>query len=264
MTCGDRSSTGTLLLMPPLTEPFTMSQSTSRWQTAEVANAFLAGVRSAIPGAELQLAVLGKIIEQWCPSPRTILDLGCGDGILGRYLLNRFPAAQGLFADFSEPMLAAVQQKVCELPQATVVTADFGQPNWVQAVVTETPIDVVVSGFAIHHQPDDRKQAIYREIYDLLPPGGVFLNLEHVASATPAGEALFDEFFVDHLHAYHGQSDPEVQRAAIAQKYYNRPDKVENILAPVTDQCEWLRAIGYRDVDCFFKTFELALFGGRK
>jgi len=244
-----------------------MTPSTSRWQTSEVATAFLEGVRQAIPGADLQLAVLGKIIELWCPSPGTILDLGCGDGILGRYLLDRFPTAQGIFADFSEPMLAAVQQKVDMLPRAQVVTADFGSPDWVTAVkaaTTDAPLDVVVSGFAIHHQPDDRKQAIYAEVYDLLPAGGVFLNLEHVASATTAGERLFDEFFVDHLHAYHVQADPQVERAAIAQKYYNRPDKIENILAPVEAQCEWLRAIGYRDVDCFFKTFELALLGGRK
>lgn len=241
-----------------------MSPITSRWQTSEVANAFLEGVRSAIPGADLQLAVMGKIIEQWCPSPRALVDLGCGDGILGRYLLNRFPAAQGIFADFSEPMLAAVHQKVSDMPQATIVTADFGQPDWVPTVAAHGPIDGVVSGFAIHHQPDDRKQAIYAEIYDLLAPGGIFLNLEHVASATAAGEALFDEFFVDHLHAHHVKAEPQSQREAIAQKYYNRPDKVENILAPVESQCQWLRAIGYRDVDCFFKTFELALFGGRK
>jgi tRNA (cmo5U34)-methyltransferase len=45
--------------------------------------------------------------------------------------------------------------------------------------------------------------------------------------------------------------------------YYNRPDKRENILAPMDAKCEWLRQIGFQDVDCFFKVFELALFGGR-
>ncbi|MEM1308980.1 MAG: class I SAM-dependent methyltransferase [Cyanobacteria bacterium P01_H01_bin.153] len=241
-----------------------MSQTQSRWQTAEVALGFLEGVRSAIPGANLQLAVMGKIIEQWCPSPTRILDLGCGDGILGRYLLNRLPQAAGIFADFSDPMLATVRENVQELPQAHVVRADFGSARWVEAVAGNGQIDVVVSGFAIHHQPDDRKRAIYAEIYELLPAGGIFLNLEHVASATAAGAQLFDEFFVDHLHAYHAQADSTVERAAIAQTYYNRPDKIENILAPVEVQCQWLRAMGYRDVDCFFKTFELALFGGRK
>ena len=35
-------------------------------------------------------------------------------------------------------------------------------------------------------------------------------------------------------------------------------------MASVEDQCEWLREIGFADVDCFFKVFELAVFGGRK
>ena len=37
-----------------------------------------------------------------------------------------------------------------------------------------------------------------------------------------------------------------------------------NILAPVELQCEWLRRIGFEDVDCYFKIFELAVFGGRR
>jgi len=29
-------------------------------------------------------------------------------------------------------------------------------------------------------------------------------------------------------------------------------------------QCEWLREIGFNEVDCYMKIFELALFGGIK
>jgi hypothetical protein len=43
-----------------------------------------------------------------------------------------------------------------------------------------------------------------------------------------------------------------------------QPDKKENILAPGEEQCRWLRLIGFADVDCFLRVFELALFGGRK
>jgi len=241
-----------------------MTQANSRWQTPELATTFLEGGRGAIPGADLQLAVMGKIAQLWCGVPSRLLDLGCGNGILGRYLLDQFPSAQGVLADFSQPMLAAAREQVGDRPNAAIVQADFGTPQWVEKVRAYAPFDLVVSGFAIHHQPDDRKQAIYAEIYDLLSAGGVFLNLEHVASLTPAGEQLFDEFFVDHLYAFHAQTDAATSRAAIADKYYRRPDKSENILAPVDQQCQWLRAIGYRDVDCFFKTFELAVFGGRK
>ncbi len=221
-------------------------------------------MRGAIPGADLQMAVMGKIVQQWYPHPTHILDLGCGDGILGRYLLQHFPSAQGTFVDFSEPMLAAVRPKLAAWPTAQVITADFSTPQWMAALPAHQLYDVIVSGYAIHHQPDDRKRAIYREVYECLSPGGIFLNLEHVASQTPAGEQLFDEFFVDHLYAYHAQGDSHASRAVIAAQYYQRPDQSENILAPLEAQCDWLRQLGFRDVDCFFKTFELALFGGRK
>lgn len=241
-----------------------MSESQSQWQTEELARTFLQGVRGAIPGAELQLEVMGKIVELWSPRVSRILDVGCGDGILGRRLLERFPAAHVTFTDFSEPMLAAARDKLADRSRATVLKADFSKPSWLELVADRRPFDVVVSGFAIHHQTDARKKALYAEIHGALSPGGIFLNLEHVASATPSGEKLFDDTFVDHLLRFHRSTKPDTTRHEIEAVYYNRADKKENILAPVDAQCAWLRQIGFQDVDCFFKVFELALFGGRK
>ncbi|MEW6427794.1 MAG: class I SAM-dependent methyltransferase [Thermodesulfobacteriota bacterium] len=236
----------------------------SKWQTKELARTFLEGVRGAIPGADLQLAVIGNITRDWSPTAGSILDLGCGNGILGRYLMDLLPSARGVFADFSEPMLAAARENLAGRQQAFVVAADFATSRWLDAVSPFAPYDIIVSGFAIHHQPDGRKQELYAEIFSLLAPGGVFLNLEHVASASVAGQRLFDAFFLDHLLAFHTAADPAADRQAIADAYYNRPDKEENILAPVAVQCRWLEEIGFDDVDCFFKVFELALFGGRR
>lgn len=236
----------------------------SKWQSSELATAFLEGVRGAIPAAGLQLEVMGHVIRSWRAEPQRILDLGCGDGALGRFLLDRFPTAQVVFADFSEPMLAAAKKQLTGQPQAVVVQADFSSTAGLAAVHDHGPFDVVVSGFAIHHQPDQRKKALYAEIFGLLADGGVFLNLEHVAPATPAVESLFDEYFIDHLHRFHQRQEPAKGRKEIALAFYNRPDKAENILAPVDDQCDWLRRIGFCDVACFFKIFDLALFGGRK
>ncbi len=241
-----------------------MTAQKSEWQTKKLATAFLEGVRGAIPAADLQLAVIRKTTQLWCDAPSSILDLGCGDGILGRFLLKTFPASRGTFVDFSNPMLEATREKVRGIPHTDVVKADLTTRAWLDAVASHSPFDIIVSGFAIHHQPDDRKKALYAEIYDLLSPCGVFLNLEHVASSTPAGERLFDDFFVDHLHDFHATLDHRTSRKTIADTYYNRTDKRENILASTEQQCHWLREIGFQDVDCFFKVFELAIFGGRK
>lgn len=126
------------------------------------------------------------------------------------------------------------------------------------------PFDVVVSGFAIHLQTDERKRAICEEVLGIPEDGGVFLNLEHVKSAGASGERLFDIFFIDHLGRFHREALPQKSVREIEDGYYSRPDKAENILAPVELQCSWLREIGFQDVDCFLKVFELALFGGRK
>jgi hypothetical protein len=98
----------------------------------------------------------------------------------------------------------------------------------------------------------------------MLAPDGVFLNVEHVASASPWVTGIFDDLFVDALHGRHLSEGGEKSRAEVAEEYYFRPDKVSNILASVDEQCRWLREIGYADVDCYLRLLELAVFGGRK
>ncbi len=241
-----------------------MNKITSVWEIEENAKTFLECERGAVPGAELQLEIIGNIARQWCENPLRILDLGCGDGILGRFMLSRFPSASGVFIDFSDAMLDAARKNLNDPGRSVLVKADFGTPEWLDSVSPYKPFDVVVSGFAVHHQPDERKRELYSEIYGLLSQGGVFLNLEHVASPTPEVGKLFEEFYIDHLHEFQMKSDPGTSREAAADIYRNRPDKHEDKPSPVDEQCRWLREIGYSDVDCFFKVFELALFGGRK
>jgi tRNA (cmo5U34)-methyltransferase len=229
------------------------------WKSGKLVQQYLTGVRGAIPLAEEQIAVMLRLIGSGRRKVRRFLDLGCGDGLLGAAILDQHPKAKGVFVDFSEPMLDACRNRV-KNRNATTLLLDYGNRTWVEAVAAHGRYDAIVSGFSIHHQPDRRKRTLYREIYHLLTPGGWFVNLEHVAPLTPLTTSLFDAAMVEGIH----RQQPHLTRTTIRGRYVKRADKAANILAPVEDQCRWLRRIGYEDVDCYLKIFELAVFGGRK
>ncbi len=138
-----------------------------------------------------------------------------------------------------------------------VAMADMADP--VNDILQAGVFDVIVSGYAIHHLPDENKRRLYQTIFDALSPGGLFVNIEHVSSPTRELEAMWDEVTIESLC---GQSGRPYE--TVAKEHHNRPDRADNILAPVETQVEWLREIGFIHADCYFKFLELAVFGGVK
>ena len=193
------------------------------------------------------------------------MDLGCGDGILGAAILGEYPSARGLLVDFSEPMLEQARAQLNEYAgQLVFENWDYGDPSWVSRIQSNAPFDAIVSGYSIHHQPDVRKRQIYEEIFSLLKPNGWFINIEHVSSAAQLNIALFEDHYVMTRYAIEQRDGATRTFDQLAEEYENRPDKAANILAPTELQCDWLREIGFEEVDCYFRIYELAVFGGRK
>jgi tRNA (cmo5U34)-methyltransferase len=233
------------------------------WKDQQLVTAFLTGVRAALPNAADQLEVMLRVLTFTGRPIRRVLDLGSGSGVLAGAILDRFPDAEILLADFSEPMLDAARPRFPSPPHQ-LRAVDFSTAAWVETVRDLAPFDAIVSGFAIHHQPDDSKRRIYAEVFELLAPGAPFIHIEHVASASPWIERQFNELLVDRMYAYDQATGGGRTRAQVATDYVYRPDKAANILAPLETQLAWLREIGFQDVDCLFKVYELTLFIGRK
>ena len=235
------------------------------WNDPEVARNFLQNVRGAIPLAIEQIDMMLRLLAAARNQITTFVDLGCGDGVLSAAILNEHPQARGTLVDLSDAMLGAARKQMQKYAgQVEFVRADFSRPDWSKNVARVAPYDAVVSAFAIHHLDDQRKRELYAELFDLLPPGGIFINIEHVASATRWTESIWDDYMIDAIFGAHLKNSQGKSRAEVAREYYDRADKNANILAPLEVQCDWLRSIGFENVDCYLKVLELAMFGGQK
>jgi ubiquinone/menaquinone biosynthesis C-methylase UbiE len=161
-------------------------------------------------------------------------------------------------------MIQEAKEKLNKYKNTEFIVCDYGNNEWLSKVTNSAQFDLIVSGFSIHHQPDIRKRELYEEFYKMLKVNGLFINIEQVLSPTKWIESIFDDLFIDSLYKMHLGQGKTISRDEVAEFWFNRPDINDNILALVETQCEWLRQIGYHDVDCYFKIFELAIFGGRK
>jgi tRNA (cmo5U34)-methyltransferase len=234
------------------------------WKLPAIVNRYLS-YRAAIPLAEEQIGVMMAILKSSGQPVESFLDLGCGDGILGATILGEYPSARGVLVDFSEPMLEQAREELQEYAEQLVFeNIDYGHPDWVKRMQEYGPFDAIVSGYSIHHQPDARKYQVYEEIFGLLNPGGWFVNIEHVSSASSLNVDLFENHYIAARYAIEKQEGGPRTFEQLAEEYRNRPDKAANILAPLELQCDWLRAVGYEEVDCYFRLYELAVFAGRK
>jgi tRNA (cmo5U34)-methyltransferase len=201
------------------------------WPSAEHALDYLRRADSVPHRVEGEATLLEVV-----PASTTrVLDLGSGAGRLLSLVMKARPSAEFVALDFSPTMLHQLRGAFRDEKRVSIIPHDFDNP-----LPNMGRFDAVVSSFAIHHVRHERKSELYREIFDVLSPCGVFCNLEHVASPTPV------------LH-----------RGFLKAINWEREDP-SNKLLDLEMQLTWLRDIGFANVDCHWKWRELALFSGMK
>jgi len=210
------------------------------WTSADHARDYLGRADSIAHRTEGESAVLEFIPA----TTRRFLDLGTGDGRLLALVKSALVKSalidaelEAVAIDFSPAMLEAAGKRFAGDSSVTIVAHNLDYP-----LPSLGKFDAVISSFAIHHLVHERKRVLYTEIHGLLNPGGVFCNLEHVASPTPR---LHEEF---------------LRRIG----YTPETEDPSNKLLDTETQLQWLHEIGFVDVDCHWKWRELALLVGRK
>lgn len=244
-------------------EPVTEDRSDVVWQDASVVANYQVSSKT-IPFVDVHFEIMHRLIEAAGIEARNMLDLGAGNGIASFEVAKRQPVERVTMTEFSAPMLDLARQRCAEEEPAftpTFIVGDFRERGWQDEVARIGPYDLVVSRFAIHHIPDDMKRTLYGDILSFLRPGGMFINIEHVASLSTMYNKAHDKLMVECMYGVAGGTDDFDE---VMASYRMRADGPANILAPVGDQLTWLEELGFVDVDCAFKCFELAVFAGRR
>jgi tRNA (cmo5U34)-methyltransferase len=187
-----------------------------------------------------------ELVARCTPNAPRVLDLGAGTGILSAAIVARVPSARLTLLDQSPEMLQrAVTRLAAWRPEIMV------QP--LTAPLPVGPFDAVVSALAIHHLSDDDKRTLYAGILGVLKPGGVFINAEQVSGASRRLQGLFETTHLESARRL-GSSDAEIEGAIERMRH--------DQCATVADQIAWLDREGFEDVDCFYRWFRFAVFGG--
>jgi SAM-dependent methyltransferase len=133
---------------------------------------------SYLPDREERFAVMLDTVAAVTPdrAPR-VLDLAGGTGSISLRLRRRFPDAQATLLDL-DPVLLTIA-RATHGDAVSYGSADLRDADWAQAL-PHRDYDAVLTATALHWLPTERLRELYGEIRDVLRPGGVFVNADHM------------------------------------------------------------------------------------
>ncbi|MBI1970436.1 class I SAM-dependent methyltransferase [Candidatus Woesearchaeota archaeon] len=204
-------------------------------------------VRS-IPGhQELHDKLEGIVRDEFGGRPINILELGPGTGLTAERVLRHVPDSLYVGIDFSDVMARHAQERLGK----PIIHADY-------ATFPFPPRqDLVLSVIGIHHQgTDEAKKQVFRKVYASLADNGLFLFGDLMTFRDQYTAALSEALHYHHLVA-NAQDEESLREWAYHHKF-------QNALAPMENQMDWLREIGFKSVDVAYQQFNTVLLVARK
>ena len=127
------------------------------WQREDVTQHYLEQVRGGIPFGAEQAGLMLQVVNYFVKEPQKILDLSCGNGFLAEILLRTYTNAKAVCIDHSAPMIEQAKLHMAPYQDRCEHHAgDFSQQF--EQYAEANSVDIIVSGYAIHHLPHDMKK----------------------------------------------------------------------------------------------------------
>lgn len=135
--------------------------------------------------------VMLDVLDAVVPAGALVVDLACGPGSISARVLDRFPGMTCVAVDYDPVLVELGRQSLAgHGDRVTFVEADLWDRGWTRVLDGRRP-HAVLSSTALHWLPADVLARVYADVADVLEPGGVLLNADHLRR--PEGRPLFEE-----------------------------------------------------------------------
>lgn len=219
-----------------------------------------------VPEREVQIETICDLIPPPPPGAH-LLELCCGEGLLCRALLERFPASSVHAIDGSPRMVETARSLLSGLGgRFDAQLAELSDRAWRSF---PWPLHAVVSSLAIHHLDGAQKRALFRDMHQALAPGGVLVIADLILPAAPPGFQVagkaWDRAVRDRSLALGGdlRAFEEFERLRWNSFSDTEPDPVDKP-STLLDQLKWMEEAGFTAVDVAWMRAGHVIFGGTK
>jgi len=178
-----------------------------------------------------------------------VIDLGCGTGTVAQNIKNAFPNSNISCLDIAENMIKLTQNKL--RGNINCYICNFYEYSF------DKKYDVIVSSLALHHlESDEDKKMFYQKIYNALNNNGVFYNADVVLGSNYHLQEIYMAKWKIFMNK--NVSLEEINnRWMVNYRAEDRPTSLMNHI-------NWLKDIGFNDVDVVWKYYNYAVYGGYK
>jgi len=214
-----------------------MNSNNIRTQFDLIAKQYDEGRKCFIPCFEDYYVRSVSLMKNLNPSAKKIVDLGAGTGLLTKEMYMLYPEAKFTLIDLSDDMLDVARKRFEGLTNFEYITADYSKSIPCDA-------DVICSALSIHHLEDDEKQNLYNEIYQKLPEGGIFINLDQFCADSPIINNAWDEWWLKYIN------NSGISAEAKA-KWMERKKLDREVSIPKT--ISMLQKAGFNHAECVFQ-----------
>ena len=208
-----------------------------------------------------------RVAIEVLPFPKTAalraIDLGIGTGYFTERFLNHFPNSEVLGIDGAQAMIELAKARLRSLAsRVQFVVGDFRKLRQLAGDVE--PADVVFSAYALHHLSRADKEAVLREVVELLAPGGWFVNADLIVADSPEVESRVQQIRVAGLMQRAGGSDNRFADSASARRFLDDLEAKEGD-QPLTlaEDLAVLRSSGLKNVSAFWFEYRELVSGGQ-